>query len=157
MQRAVVWRSCTRTLSRAQVGVKSRERDREAGESGSIAAAVEMRLQNLGDGRRFQRCPGSGRRRHSTGGADCEAGMIPNEQCGHQGNTSPECPQMTTASAHQLELTRKSSAISLDRHRLKPVLPLQLNRTENFPKHTDYGLCNFSQYLSASGSTGFSL
>ncbi len=108
IERTVVWRSRAGTFAHAPIGAETRKRNREAGESGSVAAPVEMRLQKLGDGRRFERCPGSGRRRHSTGSAQCEAGMITTRQDSHQGNASPECPEVIGAPAHKEELNRNS-------------------------------------------------
>src|SRR5579864_6509694 len=48
--------------------------------------------------------------------------MIATREHSHQGNASPECPEVITSPAHQSELNRKSSAIVLNRHRLKSVL-----------------------------------
>jgi len=108
MQRAVILRRRARTLPRAAIGVKGGKRYREASESGSVAAPVEMRLQKFGDGRRFDGCFRRSWRSQAARGADCEARMISNRQGGHQGKANPECPEVIGAPAHQPELTRNS-------------------------------------------------
>jgi hypothetical protein len=106
MEGPVVLRSGVRALSRAVARANGRERERETCRPESMPAPVEMRLQEFGDRRRFDRWPGSGRRRHSGGGAYCKVRMMSEGQYDDEGGTASECPQVTGPPTHQYELNR---------------------------------------------------
>jgi hypothetical protein len=139
MERPVVRRSNTRTLTRPLVRANGRKRERQTGRSESVPAPVEMRLQELGGRRRFERCPGSSRRRHTRDRAASETGMPAEDQDHHKGDTNPECPEVTAASAHQAELNRNRFAYN--RLESRPGRPWRLhdnerpNRRKHQPAH----------------------
>lgn len=110
MEGAVMWRSRARILPRVVPHANGRERGCETQGPESDPVPVELRLQELGSRRRFDRCRGGRRCGHAGRRAHREAGMAGQDQQECEAHTSGECPHETGPPTHQFELNRISGS-----------------------------------------------
>jgi len=87
--------------------VRGDERWREIRRSENLSAPVEMRWQEFGEGRGFDRDSGRRRCRHSGRGVLQRYGMPDAGQDGDERDTAGECPPVTGSPTHQFEVSRK--------------------------------------------------